>query len=164
MKAFAGMIVLSLAVPIMAQQQVTPPAVPNIGAPRPQPGIAAGATGGVGIPATGRTPLAIGPTVPGRATVGPPPVLMTPDQLVPQYPFPLLLPDPYVELPPAPAIGQGRPGGLGVTITGGDTNAVPPPTPPPADTTNSPPAVTNPPPTNATNGTNPNTPPPFPPY
>lgn len=171
MKIFAGMMVLSLAVPMMAQR-VTPPAVPNAGAAQPQPGIASGASGGVGISATGRTP-GVGPTVPGRPTFGPPPVLMTPDQLVPPYPYPLfppglLAPYPYEDLPPQPPVGRGRPGGLGVTITGGDSNPLPPPTPPPTTpttaVTNLPPAVTNPPPTNPTNGTITNTAPPLQPY
>jgi len=157
---------LSLAMPIMAQR-VTPPAVPNVAPAPPQPGIATGASGGVGSPATGRLAPgnASGVTVPGRLTAAPPPVYMTPDQLWPQYPYPLVIVpelfplDPYMDLPPAPVIGRGRPGGLGVTITGG--SPIPPPiTPAPAPNataavTNVAPVVTNPPPPNATSGANP---------
>jgi hypothetical protein len=163
MKALAGVTVLSFAVSIMAQQ-VTPPAVPNVAPARPQPGIASGASGGVGVSATGRVipGNASGVTVPGRPIATPPPVLMTPDQLWPMYLEPLVLVpelfplDPYRDLPPEPVVGQGRPGGLGVTITGGATNP-PPVTPPPA--TNSTTAVTNTPPP-LTNGNIPNPAPP----
>ena len=149
MKALAGVMVFSFATTVMAQR-VTPPAIPNTAPAQPQPGIATGATGGIGTPATGLTP-GVTTTVPGRATATPPPVLMTPDQLTPQYPDPLLImPDlfPYVDVSPQPpVVGRGRPGGLGVTITGGHTN--PPPITPPATNATPPPTNAPPPPTNA---------------
>ena len=160
MKALAGLAALSFAMSIVAQQ-VTPPAVPSVAPARPQPGIATGASGGVGASATGRLPgNASGVTVPGRPTAGPPPVLMTPDQLWPVYPEPLVIVpelfplDPYSDLPPEPVVGRGRPGGLGVTITGGSTN--PPPVTPTTAVTNVAPPVTNAPPPNQTNGSVPN--------
>jgi hypothetical protein len=87
---------------------------------------------------------------------------MTPDQLRPQYPEPLVIVpelfplDPYRDLPPAPIVGQGRPGGLGVTITGGSTNLPPvmppPPTNPTPLVTNVAPLMTNAPQANPPNG------------
>jgi hypothetical protein len=135
---------MSLAVPLMAQVTAPPPAVPNVVPATPQPGIASGASGGIGTQVTGRpAPGNLGPvpTVPGRPTLAPPPVLMTTEQLRPENYDPFFVPGlfpvyPYVEPPPAPIVGQGRPGGLGVTITGGSTN------PPPAVSTPTP-AVTN---------------------
>jgi len=173
MKVLAGVTVLSLAMPMMAQR-VTPPAVPNPGPARTQPGIAIGASGGVGSPATGRLVPGNGNgvNVAGRPFFGPPPVYMTPDQLWPQYPEPLVIvpelfpSDPYMDLPPAPVVGQGRPGGLGVTITGGSASPPPvAPTPAPNATTavTNAPVVTNLPPPNATNGSIPNTAPQLPP-
>ena len=150
MKVLAGVAVLSFAASIMAQQ-VTPPAAPNVAPARPQPGVATGASGGVGTPATGRVIPGnqIVVTTPVRPVAGPPAVLMTPDQFWLTYPEPLVIvpelfpSETYIDLAPAPIVGQGRPGGLGVTITGGATNP-PPVAPPPA--TNSTPAVTNAPP------------------
>ncbi|HKQ39054.1 MAG TPA: hypothetical protein VJ063_13335 [Verrucomicrobiae bacterium] len=162
MKTFAGVMVLSLALPVMGQQ-VTPA--------RPQPGIAVGATGGIGTPATGLTaPGRL--TVPGRPTVGPPPVYMTPEQLQPPYPGPFVLsPDlfpllPYPEVPPAPAAAQGRPGGLGVTITGGSSSPAPAAVSTNVTTavTNPAPAVTNPPSANPAGEPITNTAPQLPPY
>src|SRR5687768_16153625 len=102
MKVLTGIIVLSLAMPVMGQV-ATPPAPV-----RPQPGIPTGASGGIGTSATGRLVPgnAGGVTVPGRPNTGPPPVYMTPEQLRPPYPGPLvILPelfplDPYWDLPP----------------------------------------------------------------
>jgi hypothetical protein len=160
MKALAGLAVLSLAIPMMGQLAI-PPA-------RPQPGIATGASGGIGTAAsTGR-----GPVNTGRLNAGlpptPPPVYMTPDQLQPPYIDPLwLIPElysePYVQSPP-PVVARGRPGGLGVTLTGGASSppppiAAPPIATPPAPTTpvvtNVPPVATPPPPTNPPSGPTP---------
>ena len=112
-------------------------------------GIPTDATGGIGSSITGRPAPGVVPPVPGSLglpTGAPPPVLMTPEQLRPDYLGPLVIVpelfplDIYTDLPPTPVVGQGRPGGLGVTITGGNTN------PPPiiATATNATSVVTNP--------------------
>src|SRR5215210_4794000 len=123
MRGLAAITMLSLGGPLMGQL-ATPSAIPNTAPARPQPGIATGASGGVGTAASSRTSSVNGGgvTVTGQPTFAPPPVYMTPDQLRPPYIDPLwLIPElysePYVQVPQEPVVGRGRPGGLGVTIT-----------------------------------------------
>ena len=137
-----------------------PPAIPDFTPAAPRPGVAVGATGGIGSRSSG----SVTGRVPTNAIPAPLPVVV-PAGAHPVYPEPI---DPLelalgsellrmLEEPPPPAYpdtAQGRPGGLGVTITGGSTNAPVAPTMPPVTNT---PAVTNTlPATNATGGTTPN--------
>lgn len=122
---------LSLALTAGAQRQTQPPITsappplnPNVAPAAPQPGVATGATGGSAFPSTGGATGAPG----GTATSTPFPVVMPPNAH-PVYPEPLTPQDlvdffRIVESYPSPeaAPAQGRPGGLGVTITGGGAN------------------------------------------
>ena len=148
-KFFVSALGSALAVVAVAQQRspITPPAIPDFTPARPQPGIVTGASGGIGAPAFPGPPPGIAREVPrnarGRSVFTPFPVVVVPNtDFIGPEPFDPLAaegqPFPPLDLPFDAGTLLGRPGGLGVTITGGSTN---------------PPAVTNPPtPTNSTGG------------
>ena len=153
----------TLIIAAMAQQRIPPPvatapppAAPGFTPARPQPGVATGVAGGIGSLQSG-TAVGPGPANPGVSTPFP---VVVPPNTFPVYPEPL---DPLdlvlesevirmlQEAPPNTIRFQGRPGGLGVTITGGSSN-LPAVTNTPA-TANAPIITNTPAVTNATGGT-----------
>jgi hypothetical protein len=128
----------ALMITAMAQQRTPPPvttapppAIPNLAPAIPQPGVATGVAGGIGSPLFPDVPRVRLGSVPGDLSVSRPfPVVMAPGTY-PIYPEPfdpldVVLQSELLRMleEPAPNAGvsQGRPGGLGVTITGGSGN------------------------------------------
>lgn len=135
----------------MAQQRTPPPvttapppAIPNLAPAIPQPGVPTGAAGGIALPLFPDVPRVTLGSPPGNLSVSRPFPVVMPPGTYPIYPEPF---DPLdvvlqsellrmLEEPaPNPGVSQGRPGGLGVTITGGSgsvpavTNTVTPANP-----------------------------------
>src|SRR5262245_30414792 len=128
MKAFFAVAVASaLTVAASAQRHssVPPPVVPDITPARPQPGIVTGATGGIAVPPVFEPPHGITGGVPtnrtGRSSLTPIPLLVVPNTDGPEL-FDSIATEGVVLPPPEVVEPQGSPGGLGVTITGGNTN------------------------------------------
>lgn len=143
---FASAVGLALTVVVASAQQqnvpparvTTPPAIPDSTPARPRLGVVTGATGGIGLSPFRDPPRGIAGGVPtnatGRSAFTPFPVLVDPDtDFGPEFLDPLAAEGQFfapLDVPANTGTAQGRPGGLGVTITGGSTN-------PPATPTNS---------------------------
>jgi len=131
---FALVIGSSLVLAATAQLQPPPPITsappplnPNIAPALPQPGVAAGASG---ASAFGATSGSVAGSVGRPAFSTPFPVVVPAGSFPPEVFDPLELVDLYrvLQAAPSPApvpsrgTAQGRPGGLGVTITGGGSD------------------------------------------